>query len=256
MRLKKYLAIIGLIGLFNPMIFAQENDTPAPILSKFILTSNTLSILGGNSSINVSFEKPLSNKRGIEIAIDYYFRYNREEKDNPINYLNTSTKNGLGILASYNFLVGDERGVQFLFGPTLGYRSINYEHELAVCTAVAPEVPASGICECLNLEQNFFTSQSRSVIAAGNIGFQSNYTIQEGGQFFLKVHANIGFSQFFPTVTGRLENVTCPFTEGIVANHDDNLIRFGQGVYTNHTIQFTNNLTTYLSLNVKLGYAF
>lgn len=256
MKLKKHYVLIVLLGLMSCSVFAQEESAPAPIFPKLILTTNVLSTLGGNTSVNFSIEKPLSYKTGIELDFDYYFNYTKEQKERPVNYLNTTTDNGFGILASYKFLVGDGQGIQFFFGPTLGYRSINYNHELAVCTEVAPENPATGICECLNLEQNFFTSQSRSVIAAANVGFQTNYNIRKGGQFFMKIHANVGGAQFFPTVNGRLETVTCPFVANDVEAEEDNLIRLGQGFYTNHTVQFSDKLSTFVSLNLKLGYAF
>lgn len=258
MKFKKYYALLLFLGICYSSLTAQDiRDSELPPPPRFILSSNVLSFFGGNPSVNVSLEKPFSSKHGLELDVNYYFHYNRARKDSVVSHLNIRNKYGYGVFLSYKFLPSDNRRMQFFIGPTIGYRYIKYEMTRTTCQEVLPEVPDSGICECVTLGLNRGTNISRSFIAGVNIGFQKSY-IRRDDAFFIKFHVIFGQAWIRPIVNPVPETVTCPSIAGNVAavEAQNAEISPAQSLFTNHTFQNQPVNQGYISLNIKIGYAF
>jgi hypothetical protein len=171
--------------------------------------------------------------------------------------LNIRTKGGYGVFLSYKFLPWDNRRMQFFIGPTVGYRHIIYNLERRTCLEVLPEVLGSGICECVNVGTSRGTNTSRSIVAGLNIGFQKSY-IRRDDAFFIKFHIVLGRSWINPIVRAMTPTVTCPSiaADVLLAEAKNAEINPVTSLFTNHSFQTEKISEGYISLNIKLGYAF
>jgi len=251
-QLKIYALLIGLFGLQN--IKAQTDTLPAEEIPKYIISWNPMALFGGNSSIHLSLEKPISNVLGLELDVQYFIHYQKKENDPPINHLNIKTNYGFSGLFTYKLMTDPDHALQFAVGPTFGYRQIQYASERILCTEVAPD-SGSDVCQCLNYTENNYTLTSQSIIGAVYIGFQHSYWRKDEG-FFFKLHGVLGGAFINPNIDGRLPNISCPDLQEAVDIRENEMISRTQALSTNHTFQFEKTLQSYLTFNVKLGYAF